>query len=174
MGPSSMPASGAGASRLLPTSSFSGLQLESPSSSRELIHEYKIVLLGDYKVGKTSLFGKITSKESRPTPSALPDGTQVAYRTVEVDGIYLRGHLWDQGCLRTTVDVKPADADAALLVYHTANRLSYDNLPAWVQHIRESTASPQLPIVIVGNGTGFTRWMQKKVTAEEASAFAGT
>ncbi|KAI0262893.1 P-loop containing nucleoside triphosphate hydrolase protein [Gloeopeniophorella convolvens] len=154
---------------------YSRPEHRSPPSAQGPIHEYKVVLLGDSSVGKSLLFGKITSNESRPTRSILPDGTQVACRTVEVGGFSLRGNFWDQGSLRTAIDVKPAffsGADAAVLVYHVASRTSYDNIPAWLQQFREYTDTFQLPVAIVGNDSGFTRWTQRKVSKVEASTFA--
>ena len=58
---------------------------------------YKIILVGDTGVGKSSILARPTTATDAPPPPPPPPtvGVDFSFRTLEVDGKRVRLHLWD-------------------------------------------------------------------------------
>ena len=58
---------------------------------------YKIILVGDTGVGKSSILARPTTTTDAPPPPPPPPtvGVDFSFRTLEVDGKRVRLHLWD-------------------------------------------------------------------------------
>jgi small GTP-binding protein len=113
---------------------------------------FKVVLLGDASVGKTSLLTRWI--DSRIIPNQ-PATIGVGFRCtpLELNGIIYNIHIWDtagQEVYRSTSPIYCRNARAAMLVYDITCRASFDNLDQWLSIVRNGR---DMPLVLVGNKT---------------------
>lgn len=112
---------------------------------------YKVVLLGDGNVGKTSLVRRFCEgmfDESR----ILTIGVDFQIKTVQLGERTLRLSIWDvagQERFRTFRDQFYAGTLAAALVYDVTAPATFFNLPRWRDEVMSSV--PNVPMVVIGN-----------------------
>mmetsp|Transcript_32744 Transcript_32744/g.52247 ORF Transcript_32744/g.52247 Transcript_32744/m.52247 type:complete len:214 (+) Transcript_32744:46-687(+) len=116
---------------------------------------FKVVILGEGRVGKTSLLRRYVSN----TFDAREPSTQnAAYLEKQV---VIRGHqvnlsLWDTAGQERFSSLAPIyyrDADAALLVYDITDLQSFERVAKWVRELKQfgSSNGKQCILAIVGN-----------------------
>ncbi|XP_007887325.1 rho-related GTP-binding protein RhoH [Callorhinchus milii] len=115
----------------------------------------KCVLVGDIKVGKTSLLVRFTSESFldayRPT---VYDNTGV---DVFMDGTQISLGLWDTSGNDSFTGIRPLSyqqADVVLICYSVGNPLSYLNVKnKWMPEVRYYL--PNTPVVVVATQTDY-------------------
>jgi small GTP-binding protein len=114
---------------------------------------YKIVLIGDGKVGKTSLrrnyMGQGFQKEYYKTLKA-----DIAYYPQPLDDFLIKYSIWDLAGQPEFDNVRIqyyAGASGAILVFDVTERDSFENLTKWVKQLISSTESQGTPIVLAAN-----------------------
>jgi Ras-related protein Rab-5C len=132
----------------------------------------KVILVGDSRVGKSSIAVRATSGEFvenvQPTISAayLPLPLETAA------GVQVALDLWDtagQERYRSLISAFFRDASAALICFDIAKRQSFDGLAAWARQVRES-ALPGCILIIVGNKADLEA--EREVQSSEAEDLA--
>lgn len=133
--------------------------------SRE--QRFKILLIGDSKVGKTSLLELYKSKKVNPSP--IPT-IGCDYSTVlrKHDNQDVRLVLWD-----TTGQEKYwalsrsyyRDAHGFLVVFSIEDRSSFDNVKYWIEEVRTNSGR-DVPFLLVGNKVDLHE--KREVSIEEA------
>lgn len=124
---------------------------EDTNTMRNTDKPFKLVILGDRGVGKTTfvkrhLTGEF-NKKYEPTY-----GAEVHPMDFETNRGPLRFSCWDTagqerfGSLREGYYV---NADCAILMFDVTCRLTYKNIPMWYRDIRR--VCPNIPILLVGN-----------------------
>ena len=114
---------------------------------------YKVVLVGDGNIGKTSLVRRFCEgkfDESR----VLTIGVDFQLKTVKLGEREIRLSIWDvagQERFRTFRDQFYAGTLAAALVYDATSPATFFNLPRWRDEVL--SAVPGLPMVVIGNKT---------------------
>ncbi|XP_023348520.1 ras-related protein Rab-13 isoform X1 [Eurytemora carolleeae] len=90
---------------------------------------FKIVLLGDTEVGKTSMISRFVDDEfsslSHPTI-----GVDFKLKILEIDGYLVKVQIWDTAGLEkyaSASEMYYRGADVCFLVYDTTSRLSLNN-----------------------------------------------
>ncbi|WEU39879.1 MAG: GTP-binding protein [Candidatus Odinarchaeum yellowstonii] len=125
---------------------------------------FKIILVGNGRVGKTSLLLRFTeNKFSAEYKKTL--GTDFAVKNVVVNGEEVKLQIWDLGGQELFRDLRRAfypGAKAALIVYDVTNRRSFESVPAW--HADIISALKKIPVIVVGNKIDLPR----EVSYEEA------
>ena len=115
---------------------------------------FKIVLVGDGAVGKTSIRRKYMGEGFR-TDFLATMGADFAYLKTKIDGHNIEWSIWDlagQPAFRGVTRAYFKGAMGALAVYDVTQPKSLDSLDSWVAEVRErSETFEELPIVIVGN-----------------------
>jgi small GTP-binding protein len=112
---------------------------------------YKVVLVGDGNVGKTSLVRRFCEgkfEESR----ILTIGVDFQVKTVQLGERTLRLSIWDvagQERFRTFRDQFYAGTLAVALVYDVTAPATFFNLPRWREEVTASV--PDVPMVVIGN-----------------------
>ncbi len=112
---------------------------------------YKIVLVGDGNVGKTSLVRRFCEgkfEESR----ILTIGVDFQIKKVRLGDREIRLSIWDvagQERFRTFRDQFYSGTMAGALIYDATSPASFFNLPAWRDELL--TAVPGIPMVVIGN-----------------------
>jgi Ras-related protein Rab-35 len=114
---------------------------------------YKVLLVGDGNVGKTSLIRRYCDgkfDESR----ILTIGVDFQVKTVQLGERTLRLSIWDvagQDRFRLFRDQFYAGTLAAALVYDATSPATFFNLVRWRDEVRVSV--PSVPMVVIGNKT---------------------
>uniref|UniRef100_A0A8C3AC13 RRAD and GEM like GTPase 1 n=1 Tax=Cyclopterus lumpus TaxID=8103 RepID=A0A8C3AC13_CYCLU len=130
---------------------------------------YRVVLLGDHGVGKTSLagiFAGITEKEEQP------GGGDTYERTLTVDGeesTLIVMDTWENDKLVLCDDCLKVGS-AYVIVYSVTDRDSFDAAAELRITLRRTRQAENLPIILVGNKSDLVR--SREVAVEEGRACA--
>lgn len=112
---------------------------------------YKVVLVGDGNVGKTSLVRRFCEgkfEESR----VLTLGVDFQIKQIKLGERTLRLSIWDvagQDRFRTFRDQFYAGSLAAALIYDVTSPATFFNLSRWRDEVL--SAVPGLPLAVIGN-----------------------
>ncbi|XP_030409850.1 uncharacterized protein LOC115647194 isoform X1 [Gopherus evgoodei] len=106
--------------------------------------KFKLILLGDFGVGKTTLFHRIQAGRFLQGAHAPNEYLAVCKRTVRLSHPQIPGlvqiSLWDTAGEERFLSLSSCyyrDADAVLLLYSVQSQLSFDSLPHWVYVARQ-------------------------------------
>ncbi|XP_015243521.1 PREDICTED: GTP-binding protein REM 1 isoform X2 [Cyprinodon variegatus] len=134
---------------------------------------YRVVLLGDHGVGKTSLagiFAGITEKDEHP-------GGDIYERTMTVDGeetTLILMDTWESDKLKKGDPACHDDClkvgSAYVIVYSVTDRSSFDSAAELRITLRRARQAENLPIILVGNKSDLVR--AREVAVEEGRACA--
>eukprot|EP00276_Gloeochaete_wittrockiana_P015087 CAMPEP_0184336986 /NCGR_PEP_ID=MMETSP1089-20130417/5291_1 /TAXON_ID=38269 ORGANISM="Gloeochaete wittrockiana, Strain SAG46.84" /NCGR_SAMPLE_ID=MMETSP1089 /ASSEMBLY_ACC=CAM_ASM_000445 /LENGTH=209 /DNA_ID=CAMNT_0026662331 /DNA_START=70 /DNA_END=699 /DNA_ORIENTATION=- len=135
--------------------------------------DFKIVLLGEGCVGKTSIvlrYCQNTFNESHITT------IQAAYlsKTLTVNGDSVKLNIWDtagQERFHALAPIYYRDANGALLTYDITDRESFTRVKNWVKELRKER-DKDVQLVIAGNKCD--RDSERVVTLKEAEDYAAT
>lgn len=136
--------------------------------------EHKIVLLGDSRVGKTSLLSNQMYGHHPPTQNPTI-GCHCNEVSILVDGKPIVLQVWDtagQEMYRALVPVYVRFARAAIVVYDITDPKSFASLSRWCELVQDNVATT-IPIFLVGNKTDLAE-EQQLVDDELAVNFAET
>jgi Ras-related protein Rab-1A len=156
------------------------------SLSPNITYIIKILNIGDYSVGKTSLALRYT--QNRFSSSYLPTlGVDFHSKNIQFDeDTTLRIVLFDTVGQEKLVSLRKryyTGAHGAVVVFDVTRKESYDHIENWIKEVEEKC--PDIPIIIVGNKTDLTddriisndevikKWGEKGYTVLESSAKLG-
>ncbi|NWI19481.1 RAB17 protein, partial [Crypturellus soui] len=134
-------------------------------------YTYKVVLLGNTSVGKSSLayrYVKNDFKESLPTV-----GCSFFTQTLCLEGTTLRLEIWDtagQEKYHSVCHLYYRGAHAALLVYDITSKETLSRARLWLQELEKEFFHDEIVIALVGNKTDLAA--EREVPAEEGEEFA--
>lgn len=114
-------------------------------------YTWKIMMLGDAAVGKTSLTIRYISGFFLEDLK-LTIGVDFYSKTTNFKGKKVKLQIWDFGGeerFRFLLHQYCKGANAAFFLYDITNRLTLDHLPDWTQIIREHAGD--IPIMLVGS-----------------------
>lgn len=129
-----------------------------PLTDNDCAATYKILVLGDTTVGKSSLLRCLTGKEfqdkSRPTVAL-----DFVRRTFEVDGAIVRLNVWDtagQQRFHSVTRKYYNGVQGVVLVYDITDRKSFNHLSHWVDTVSKGISNSKnkydaVPMMLVGN-----------------------
>ncbi|MCG3215667.1 MAG: GTP-binding protein [Candidatus Heimdallarchaeota archaeon] len=137
--------------------------------SPNITYIIKIINIGDYSVGKTSLAVRYT--QNRFTSSYLPTlGVDFHSKNILYDeDTTLRLVLFDTVGQEKLVALRKryyTGAHGAVVVFDVTRKDSFDHIRKWIEEVEEKC--PDIPIIIVGNKTDLID--QRAVTKEEVEA----
>jgi Ras-related protein Rab-5C len=115
-------------------------------------NEYKVVVLGDSGVGKTSFISRFVKQTFDDYTESTPSASFIS-KSLVVDGVEVKFNIWDtagQERFHAIAKVYYRDAAAAILVYDITNAASFEGLKKWVKEVR-STVGTDIAIAVVGN-----------------------
>lgn len=124
---------------------------------------FKVVLVGDASVGKTSILNRYANITSAPAPtisaSSIPFDVKVGETTVGLN-------MWDtagQEAYKCLVPIYARGSKVAIVVYDQSCRESFNNIEKWIKYLKEDIGVQN--ILVVGNKEDLT----PTVTFEEAN-----
>ena len=118
--------------------------------SKEIV--FKILLLGDSSVGKTSLILKYTEDYFQETYLSTV-GIEYKTKTLEIKGVEVTLEIWDtagQERFRSLSKTFIKDAEGIIFVYDITNKKSFDDLKIWIKEC-EDHAKKDYKKILVGN-----------------------
>jgi small GTP-binding protein len=113
--------------------------------------KYKLVFVGDAKVGKTSLIHRYLRQGTAPVATLGATSTRVE---VEVDGAPVLLNVWDtagQETLRNLVPVYAKGAHAAVIAFDLSEPATCAHVPGWYDYIRQNVG--EIVICVAANKT---------------------
>lgn len=138
---------------------------------KSIQYMFKIILIGDSGVGKTSLMMRFT-ENTCPVVNLATIGVDFKIKTIEVDGHRVKLQVWDtagQERFRAMVSNYYRGAQGIFIVFDMLNRATFDHLDEWIGELEKKGAVGNAEIMILGNK------VEKKgevaVTDEEVNEF---
>ena len=128
---------------------------------------FKIILLGDSNVGKTSFLNKLiynmTPNNYNPTI-----GVDLNVLKFEKNNDLIKLKIWDtagQERFRSIITSYYKDSDGVFLLYDISNLQSFLNLKYWLKEIKEK-CKPNIPILCIGNKNDLKRAVDYEILFE--------
>lgn len=122
--------------------------------SRNKENEFKVVLIGDKSVGKTSIAVRLKSGTFNDGYELTIGGAYVK-KVIEIPHSEpVNMHIWDTGGeerYRAMVPLYYRDAQAALLVYDITDSGTYKSLEYWINELQSKVNDEGMLIYVIGN-----------------------
>ncbi len=142
---------------------------------RSLIdYQFKIIIVGDPSVGKTSLILRYTNNAFRR--NYVPTlGVMVSDKVFKIDESIIQLTLWDIGGQQKFQTMRQhfyKGSDAVFFVFDLTRIESFNNIPKWYSDVIEQVKdrSPELKGFIIGNKRDLAD--QRKITSDMATQLA--
>lgn len=121
----------------------------------EIEHDYlfKIILIGDSGVGKTSLMKRYTDHVFTKSGSSTI-GVDFKIKTVTLNSKKIKLQIWDtagQERFRAIVAHYYRGAHGIFLVFDVTNKDSFEHLKDWMSELEKRDVSKSTEIIILGN-----------------------
>mmetsp|Transcript_9386 Transcript_9386/g.14180 ORF Transcript_9386/g.14180 Transcript_9386/m.14180 type:complete len:221 (+) Transcript_9386:57-719(+) len=137
------------------------------------VHNFKVVLLGEGCVGKTSLTLRYVRNEFNDEHLTTIQASFLP-KKLTIDGTRVNLAIWDtagQERFHALGPIYYRDADGALLVYDITDHESFVRVQNWVKELRKMLGK-DIVLCIAGNKVDLER--DRNVTVDEAEAYAKT
>jgi len=137
---------------------------------------FKIVLLGDAKVGKSSIMLRYTENRFLETTSRTPPVMDVRHKTVLIDDARVKLTIWDtagQEQYRSITSSYFRGTAGFILVYSVNDEASFFNIRSWMKEI-ECNISHPTNCILVGNKAEIhdDATNERKITSSEGQKLA--
>ena len=132
------------------------------------ITRYKVIFIGDSYVGKTGIINSFSSQSFHEYQSIVLDN-QIKY--IELNGKTIKLEIWDlsgRERFRSIIQPYVRNSSIAFLVYDVTSKLSFDNIPKWIDFIKKNENKNTI-LVLCGNKIDLG---YRQVTKEEGTALA--
>ena len=142
---------------------------DSQVSQSDNFINFKIIIIGDSGVGKSSILKRAVQNRFDPSYQATI-GFEFLLMHFKVNELKIKLQIWDtcgQEMYRSLVQGFYRNTSLAVIVYDISSKKSYDGLDSWLKDLRQHT-EPDIPIFIVGNKSDLDR----NVHTEDAKIFS--
>ncbi|XP_019188023.1 PREDICTED: probable purine permease 11 isoform X2 [Ipomoea nil] len=132
---------------------------------------YKLVILGDESVGKSSIITRFMIDKFYNKYEATI-GIDFLSKKVYLEDHEVRLQIWDTAGIERFKSLIPSyirDSDCSVIVYDVANRQSFLNTSKWIEKVRDDLGRDAI-IILVGNKTDLVE--KRQVSKEEGEAKA--
>ena len=124
-----------------------------PNEDNQNCYYYKIILIGDSTVGKTSLIIRFCDNKFHEAGTATV-GIDTKSKTIKRNSKKIELEIWDtagQERFKSLTKNSYQGADGIILVYDKSNKKSFQNIKIWYNNIKDSIDIEQTAILVVGN-----------------------
>eukprot|EP01060_Flectonema_neradi_P037683 TRINITY_DN765_c4_g1_i1.p1 TRINITY_DN765_c4_g1~~TRINITY_DN765_c4_g1_i1.p1 ORF type:complete len:213 (+),score=34.67 TRINITY_DN765_c4_g1_i1:44-682(+) len=138
--------------------------------------KFKVVLLGETGVGKSSLVHRLIEDDFCST-SKSTQGACYLYHTIQLEDCQINLAVWDtagQEQFRSLAKMYFRGANAAVVVYDVTNYNSFERAQEWVKEICTQCENPDLVVVLAGNKMDLVEEepSRRRVQLDEARTYA--
>ncbi|ESL06631.1 hypothetical protein TRSC58_05692 [Trypanosoma rangeli SC58] len=134
----------------------------------------KIVMLGEGRVGKTSLLERFVSDSFRDDCESTTRASMYANVDISTsNGVTAKLSLWDTAGQERYHALGPIyyrDAQGAIIVYDITDYESFVKVKVWLKELQQVVGNNNISVVVVGNKIDLER--QRRVTVKEAEEWA--
>eukprot|EP00930_Biecheleria_cincta_P033713 TRINITY_DN23351_c0_g2_i1.p1 TRINITY_DN23351_c0_g2~~TRINITY_DN23351_c0_g2_i1.p1 ORF type:complete len:232 (-),score=45.60 TRINITY_DN23351_c0_g2_i1:71-766(-) len=134
---------------------------------------FKLVLLGDASVGKSSLLLRfLQNKFSEGIETTV--GAAFSTKTIESRGRQVKFEIWDtagQERFRSLAPMYYRGASAAVVVYDQTNPVTFERAQDWVRQVTSTSTNPNIVIALAANKADMPA-EKRQVAMDKAEAFA--
>ena len=145
-------------------------ELSSSKSEGESNLTFKIIVLGDPGVGKSSLLGRAT-KNIFNAEYQTTVGFEFLTFTEKIGEKKVKLQIWDtcgQETYKSLISNFYRNASLAMLIYSIDSRESFNNIIKWLKEIKLQS-NPDIKVVLIGNKADLEN--KRQVTIEEGNKF---
>ncbi len=126
-------------------------------------HVFKVVIIGDPSVGKTSMVSKHVSAAFKE--NYIPTlGTNISSKNYNMAGNSVSLMIWDiagQEIFKTVIEKYFGGANAGFIVYDVTRPETYESVRVWYEEMMRFVPKTT-PVIVVGNKTDLPRKVDKK------------
>ncbi len=130
--------------------------------------KYKLVILGDQNVGKSTYFNKLARDEHYIPSTTI--GVDFATINKEINGKKVKICIWDtagQEAFESIVRIYFKEIAAAIIMFDVSNSKSLENIKKWQKLLKyENKCNHNHPILLIGNKNDQLIKYNKKVLEE--------
>jgi small GTP-binding protein len=127
---------------------------------------FKILILGDSGVGKSSLFLRYTKNEFNADMRSTI-GVEFGLKFLKIEDFQLKIQIWDtagQERYRAITSSYYKGSHGCFIVYDITNEASFENVEKWYEHVQKE-AGKDISIILVGNKCDLEN--ERKVSKEK-------
>ena len=142
-----------------------------PENTNKSDLSFKIIIIGDSSVGKSSLANKAIKNKFENVYSATL-GFDYFSLFVKIDGKILKLQIWDtcgQEIYQSLITNFFRNSSLAIMVYSIDNRSSFEHIDNWLKEIKINS-NPDAKVFLIGNKADLED--KRVVTYEEAEKYA--
>jgi len=147
--------------------------MASSYNNHEYDYLFKLLIIGDSGVGKSSLMNRFSDNVfSESYINTI--GVDFKIRTIDVNGKMIKLQIWDtagQERFRTIVSSYYRGAHGIMIVFDITDKDSFNNVKMWSEEIKKY-AAPSVKIILIGNKADFESRRQVEYT--EAKEYANS
>lgn len=135
------------------------------------VRRVKVVIVGDYAVGKTSVALRFTQNQYKEFYQATVAASFWA-KTIESNGTKIMFQIWDTAGTeryRSLIPMYIRGAEFAIVMYDITSKKSFENVSFWSDHL-VATTKHDIRYALIGNKTDIEE--KREVSTEVAKAFA--
>ena len=142
------------------------------SNEVKTYYKFKLILVGDSGVGKTSLLGRYMDNGfSQNLPCTITADFKI--KSLVIDSLTsVQLTIWDtcgQEKFKSMTDQYFKFSHGVILVFDVADKRSFGDLDFWLKKIKKNAINDDISIILVGNKIDLKF---RNITSEEASKFA--
>lgn len=115
---------------------------------------FKIVIIGDSNVGKTSLIKTYVNEKFEDNNVISTIGVDLLFKTIKLNNKNIKLQIWDtagQERFQSLTTSYYKTADGFIVVFDITNKNSFENLKLWLENIKKyteiNTIKPQILLV---------------------------
>lgn len=138
-------------------------------SSEKYDHIYKLLIIGDSSVGKSSLLLRFTDNKYQDSYISTI-GVDFKVKTMNINDQVIKLQIWDtagQERFRTITAAYYKGAHGIAIVFAYDSRESFDNVQSWIENIKQYAGNVNM--ILIGNKSDVS---EKKVDENEVIEMA--
>ena len=138
------------------------------------VHTFKILVVGDAGVGKSSLLLRFTDDVFNPNLGPTV-GVDFKVKICTFNGVSFKLAIWDTAGQERFMALNPAfyrGAQGVLLVYDVTNARSFRKLNHWLEEINRYATHREIVKILVGNKMDME--IDRQVLKSDGESFAST